>query len=112
MKKSILFFAASLLFAMTSCNGQIVKSAAQKLDLDITTSTNPDTTIIIASDYFVTITKDIKQFSKLINNIAADFTYIQNEDAPKIVITGPDNIIELVKIKEKDSILNHSFPDR
>lgn len=111
MKKSILFFAASLLFAMTSCNGQIVRSAAQKLNLDITTSTNPDTTII-ASDNFVTITKDIKQFSKLINNIAADFTYIQNEEAPKITITGPDNIIELVIIKEKDSILTLSFPER
>lgn len=111
MKKSILSFAACLLIGVTSCSSDAVTSTIRKFKDDITTSANPDTTII-ASKNIVTVTKDIKQFSKLINNIAADFTYIQNEEAPKITITGPDNIIELVKIKEKDSILTLSYPER
>ena len=111
MKKSILSFAACLLISVTSCSSDSFTSTIRKFKDDITTSANPDTTII-ASKNIGTVTKDIKQFSKLINNIAADFTYIQNEDAPKIVITGPDNIIELVKIKEKDSILTLSFPEK
>lgn len=111
MKKSILSFAACLLIGVTSCSCDAVTSTIRKFKDDITTSANPDTTII-ASKNIVTVTKDIKQFSKLINNIAADFTYILNEEAPKITITGPDNIIELVKIKEKDSILTLSYPER
>lgn len=41
----------------------------------------------------------------------ADVTYIQNEDAPKIAITGPDNIIDLVLIIENDSSLTLNFPE-
>lgn len=110
MKKSILSFAACLLIGVTSCSSDAVTSTIRKFKDDITTSANPDTTII-ASENIVTVTKDIKQFSELKNNIVADVTYIQNEDAPKIAITGPDNIIDLVLIIENDSSLTLNFPE-
>ena len=97
MNKKKLFLAGLLLLLVTSVNAQSL--------WDRITGVFSSTTTIDASDNIVSKTIDLAAFDALSKSGSIDVVYVQEPGTtrPRVEITGPDNIVELVVVEQTGS---------
>jgi len=89
-----IFLAGLLLMLVSSVSAQGL--------LDRITGWFSGTTTVDANDNIITKTVDLKAFDVLNQSGSIDVVYIQEKETaqPRVVIAGPDNIVELVEVEQ------------
>ena len=99
MNNRRMFLAGLLLMVVASVNAQSI--------WDRFSGWFSGSTTITASDIIVTKTVAVSAFDGLSQTGSIDVIYIQEEGSenPRVVITGPDNIVELVVVEQTGKTL-------
>jgi len=97
MNKKRMLLASLLLMVVASVNAQSLWDKAKDLFSGSKT--------LVASENIVTKTIDLNAFDVLSKSGSIDAIYIQEEGTsnPRVVITGPDNIVEVVVVEQSGS---------